>query len=217
MLYWISTTKFLNHTPPLFQNGAFWRPKTRFEAVFSSKVLLKQRFIRTFSIPKVVKGLCAKLFAISSSSTFENGDVGGSALAKGASNLRRRKKFVQHNEERKQPPCSRTYRQHIWMFAFVRKIFKAWGASASRACAGRSPAPPYLGILFHKRTKKNKCTVYTSLNKLIVFVSHCFEQTFISVSNWKLPLRLRFPHLPIFKCRRRTNCENFDVNERHLW
>ena len=68
--------------------------------------------------------------------------------------------------------------------------------------------PPFFEILSHKRRKKNKCIVYTSLNKLIVFVSHCFEQTFINVSNWKLPLRLRFPHLPIFKCRRRrAHCE----------
>ena len=41
-----------------------------------------------------------------------------------------------------------------------------------------------------------------------LLVSHCFKQTFINVSNWKLPLRLRFPHLPIFKCRRRrAHCE----------
>ena len=103
--------------------GHFEDQKTRFEGVLSSKVLLKQRFIRTFSIPKVVKRLCAKLFAISSSSTFENGDVGGSALAKGASNLRRRKKFLQYNEERKHPPCSGTYRQHIWVFCVCKKTF----------------------------------------------------------------------------------------------
>ena len=130
----------------------------------SSKVLVKQHFIRTFSIRKVVKGHCAKLFAISSSLKFENEDVGGSALAKEASNLRHRKKFVQHNEERKQPPCSGTYRQHIWMFAFVRKIFKEWRASASRACAGRRPAPPYLEILSYKRTKC-RYVVSTSLSK----------------------------------------------------
>ena len=206
-----SQENFLNHTHLLFQNGAFWRPKTRFEAVLSSKVLLKQRFIRTFSIPKVVKGLCAKLFAISSSSTFENGDVGGSALAKGASNLRRRKNFVQHNEERKQTPCSGTYRQHIWMFAFVRKIFKAWGASASRACAGRRPAPPYLEILSFKRTKTNMLPI-RPWTRGVVSVSHYVEQSFFDGLNWKLPLRVRFPHVPIFKCRRRTNCEKFGAD-----
>ena len=51
----------------------------------------------------------------------------------------------------------------------------------------------------------------------VVSVSHYVEQSFFDGLNWKLPLRVRFPHVPIFKCRRRTNCENFDVDERHLW
>ena len=71
-----SQQKLFDHTPPLLQNAIFWRPKTWFEAVLSCKVLLKKHFIRPFSTPKVVKGVSAKLFAISSSSTFENGDVG---------------------------------------------------------------------------------------------------------------------------------------------
>ena len=41
------------------------------------------------------------------------------------------------------------------LFAFVRQNFKVWEASASRACAGRRPAPPYLDILSDKR-EKNK-------------------------------------------------------------
>ena len=139
-----------------------------------------------------------EVFTASSSSTFENGDVEGSALAKGASNLRRRKKFVQNNEERKQTPCSGAYRQHIWIFAFVRKIFKEWGASASRACAGRRPAPPCLEN-FSLQTQTSKYVVYTSLNKGVVSVPHYVEQTFFDVSNWKLPLRVRFPPRPHFQ------------------
>ena len=96
--------------------------------------------------------------------------MGGSALAKGASNLRRRKKFVQHNEERKQPPCSGTYRQHIWMFAFVRKIFKAWGASASRACAGRRPAPPFLENFSYKRETANMLSIRPWAKGLLPFL-----------------------------------------------
>ena len=83
------------------------------------------------------------------------------------------------------------------------KISKNGGQARPALARAEGPPPHSLKFCFINAQKKNKCTVYTSLNKLIVFVSHCFEQTFINVSNWKLPLRLRFPHLPIFKCRRR--------------
>ena len=82
---------------------------------------------------------------------------------------------------------------------------------------GPKARSPYLEIFFTNARKKNKCTVYTSLNKWIVFVSHCFEQTFINVSNWKLPLHLRFSYLPIFKCRRRTHCEKFGAATFWFW
>ena len=49
MLYWIPTKKF-DHTPPLFQNGAFWRPKTRFEAVLRSKSSSKTRFAKRLKV-----------------------------------------------------------------------------------------------------------------------------------------------------------------------
>ena len=48
--------------------------------------------------------------------------------------------------------------------------------------------------------------------QVVVSVPHYIEQTVFDVSNWKLPLRVRFPHVPIFNCRRRTNCEKFGAN-----
>ena len=52
--------------------------------------------------------------------------------------------------------------------------------------------------------------------QVVVSVPHYIEQTVFDVSNWKLPLRVRFPHVPIFNCRRRTNCENFDVENKKV-
>ena len=109
--------------------------------------------------------------------------------------MRRRKKFLQYNEERKQPPCSGTYRQHIWVFCVCKKTFQRMGASASRACAGRRPAPPYLEMFSYKH-KIPKYAVYKSLNKEVVSVPHYIEETFFDVSNWKLPLRVRLPTSP---------------------
>ena len=57
--------------------------------------------------------------------------------------------------------------------------------------------------------KKKKKVVYTSLNKGIVSVSVYVEQSYFEVLNWKLPLCMCFPYVPIFKLRRQTNCENF--------
>ena len=82
------------------------------------------------------------------------------------------------------------------------------GAARLALARVKGPLPHILKSNF-TNAGKDKCNVYTSLNKLIVFVSYCFEQTFINVSNWKLPLNLRFPHLSMFKCRRRAHCEKF--------
>ena len=98
-------------------------------------------------------------------------------------------------------------------FVFVRKHFKGWGASASRACAGRRPAPPYLEKFSDRRKISNMSSIRSE--QVVVSVPHYIEQTVFDVSNWKLPLRVRFPHVPIFNCRRRTNCENFDVENKN--
>ena len=65
--------------------------------------------------------------------------------------------------------------------------------------------------MFLTNAKKNKYVVYTSLNKGFVFVPYYAEQTFSTPQLWKLPFHVRFPHVPMFKCQRRSNCENFDV------
>ena len=71
--------------------------------------------------------------------------------------------------------------------------------------------PPILWKVFLTDAKFQICRLY-GLNKWLFSVPHYIEQTVFDVSNWKLPLRVRFPHVPIFNCRRRTNCEKFGAN-----
>ena len=81
----------------------------------------------------------------------------------------------------------------------------------------RGPNGPYPHILksFSYRRKISNMSSIRS-EQVVVSVPHYIEQTVFDVSNWKLPLRVRFPHVPIFNCRRRTNCENFDVENKKV-
>ena len=93
-------------------------------------------------------------------------------------------------------------------------FLRLWEKLSRYGGAGLRPAQARDALVSHSlkfflANAEKKCTVYTSLNKWILFVFHCFEQTFINVSNWKLPLHLSFSHLPIFKCWRRPHCEKF--------
>ena len=91
----------------------------------------------------------------------------------------------------------------------MKQNFKLWGSGPwARASAGRACPHSSKFYLTNGEKKKQKYCLYLS-EQVIVFVFHCFEQTFINVSNWKLPLHLSFLHLPIFKCWRRPHCEKF--------
>ena len=71
---------------------------------------------------------------------------GGSTYTKESSNLRRRKNFVQHQQ--RQPPCSRTYRQHFLFSWICKKNFKEWREGQAR------PAPPFLQMFITNAKKK---------------------------------------------------------------
>ena len=86
----------------------------------------------------------------------------------------------------------------------------------ARPALARAEGPhPHILKMFLTHAKFQICRLY-GLNKWLFSVPHYIEQTVFDVSNWKLPLRVRFPHVPIFNCRRRTNCENFDVENKKV-
>ena len=155
--------------------------------------------------------LNVEVFAISSSSTIENGDMGIAHAQRELPIWDVEKSFFNIMKNENNLFVQGLIDNIFGCFVFVRKYFKGWGASASRACAGRRPAPPYLEILSFKRTKTNMLPI-RPWTRGVVSVSHYVEQSFFDGLNWKLPLRVRFPHVPIFKCRRRTNCEKFGAD-----
>ena len=98
--------------------------------------------------------------------------------------------------------------------ASVRNIFKKWGSGPSaRASAGRA-CPPFFENVSYRRQFSNMSPIRPE--QVVASVPHYIEQTVFDVSNWKLPLRVRFPNVPIFNSRRRTNCENFDVENKKV-
>ena len=92
-------------------------------------------------------------------------------------------------------------------FVFVRKYFKGWGASASRACAGRRPAPPCLENFSYKRKHPNMLSIRPwtrGLFPFLIMLNKLFSTSQIGSSLCECAS----PHVLIFKCRRRTNCES---------
>ena len=114
--------------------------------------------------------LNVEVFAISSSSTFENGDVGEEHAQRELPIWDVEKSFFNIMRNGNILLVQGLIDNKFGCFVFVRKHFKGWGASASRACAGRRPAPPCLEIFSYKLKHPNMLSIRPWTRRLFPFL-----------------------------------------------